>query len=392
MRRLMPVLLVIQVVLAIRVFARFAVTRTGRRVERNDRACNGCGGVTILVPVFNEIGRLGPCLDGLIGQGAEVDEILVIDGGSTDGTRGLIDQYAVRDRRIRLIDAAPVPAGVNGKAHGLQVGWEQSRATTRWVLTIDADVRPDAALVRSLLTHATVERVKALSAATLQRVSGPAEAMLHPSLLTTLVYRYGIPGGVATTPTEVQANGQCFLVTRDILTEIGGFTGVIDSVCEDVTLARAIAAKGHPVGFYETDHLVVAEMYGGWRDAWRNWTRSLPMRDRYSGVSTLLGLTEVSVVQAAPLWMTPLFARMLGRRHPATMLNASLIIARVGVLFGTGRAYEMRYWTYWLSPLCDLPVALKLWSMTWRQNHTWRGRRIVTGSSRVTAVRGGTER
>jgi dolichol-phosphate mannosyltransferase len=122
-------------------------------------------------------------------------------------------------------------------------------------------------------------------------------------------------------------------------------------------------------------------MYGGWRDAWQNWPRSLPMRDRFSGVMTLRGLIEVMLVQALPLWLAPLFARLFGSRHPASVLNAALVCARLGVLAGTARAYERRPWTYWLSPLCDLPVVLRLWSMAWRRNHVWRGRTFVTGET-----------
>ena len=187
MRRLMPVLLLAQAILAIRVFARFLNTRQGDRIVRSETACPGCGQVTVLVPVLNEVPRLGLCLEGLIAQGHEVAEILVIDGGSSDGTQALVARYTDRDRRVRLIDASPVPDGVNGKAHGLQVGLEHRADTTRWVLTIDADVRPEPLLVRSLLKYATEEGLLALSAATLQRVSGPAEAMLHASMLTTLV-------------------------------------------------------------------------------------------------------------------------------------------------------------------------------------------------------------
>ncbi|HEV2108170.1 MAG TPA: glycosyltransferase, partial [Thermomicrobiales bacterium] len=68
--------------------------------------------------------------------------------------------------------------------------------------------------------------------------SGMAEGVIHPSLLATLVYRFGIPGQATDDVAKVQANGQCFLLERETLDSIGGFTSVQDSVCEDVTLAR----------------------------------------------------------------------------------------------------------------------------------------------------------
>ena len=250
---------------------------------------------------------------------------------------------------------------------------------SQWVLTIDADVRPDPHLVRSLLAHAAAEGVPALSAATLQMLSGPAEAVVHPAMLATLVYRYGIPGTATTRVDRVQANGQCFLARRAVIEAVGGFATVMDSVCEDVTMARAIAARGYPVGFYETDNLVRVDMYRGWRDAWDNWSRSLPMRDRFTGRASAAGLAEVLLVQALPLWLAPLLARASGRRHPATMLNVALVCTRIGTLMGMARAYEAAPWTYWLSPVADLPVAVHLWSRWPRRHHVWRGRSFTTG-------------
>lgn len=172
------------------------------------------------------------------------------------------------------------------------------------------------------------------------------------------------------------------MIRRELLEAVGGFGSVLDSVCEDVTLARAIAMAGYRVGFYESDGLVSAAMYGSWREAWTNWSRSLPLRDRFTRWRALVGLAEVTLVQALPLWITPFLIRLLGRRHPVTQLNLLLMAARVGVLAGTARAYSSRSPTYWLSPLCDLPVAVRLWWMAARRRHTWRGRTIEAGGLR----------
>jgi dolichol-phosphate mannosyltransferase len=136
------------------------------------------------------------------------------------------------------------------------------------------------------------------------------------------------------------------------------------------------------VGFYESDQLVTVEMYAGWRDAWQNWARSLPMRDRYSGWKSALGLVEIFLVQALPPWLAVFAGFRIGNKHPLFPLNAGLAIARFGVLQGMARAYEHRPWTFWLSPLADLPVAFRLLLMDRRRHHTWRGREIVAGDSR----------
>jgi dolichol-phosphate mannosyltransferase len=326
--------------------------------------------VGVLVPVLNEAQRLGTCLAGLQAQGGEVAEVLVIDGGSRDGTRDLVRAYARRDRRVRLVEAGPAPADWNGKVWGLHMGERVLAPSTHWVLTIDADVRPRPALARSLVARARSRHLRLLSVATAQRLSGRLGGVLHPALLATLVYRFGRPGAATSRPDQALANGQCCLVRRDLLGRVGGFEAVRDSLCEDVTLARLAAVAGDAVGFYEAADLVEVSMYAGWRETWRNWPRSLATRDRLFGTRGWLGLLEVALVQALPL---PLL--LLGWRSGALRrVNVLLVGVRVGVLVGMARAYPCRPWTYWLSVLADLPAALAVWRSALTRHHTWRGR------------------
>lgn len=372
------IFLVVQSILAVRVFLRMAQTSKGSQIVRKTDEPVVTGEISVIVPVLDEVDRLGSCLSGLRTQGPEVREIVVVDGGSRDGTIELVRSYANLDPRIRLVDAAPVPAHVNGKAYGLATGAHALSSEARWIVTIDADVRPRAGALAAMIARAKTEGIRALSVATSQRVEEPLLGMLHPSMLTTLVYRFGIPGSATTSVDRVQANGQCFLVDRSLLEEIGGFENVLDTICEDVTLARSIAARGEPVGFYEGGDLVEVEMYRDGADAWRNWTRSLPMRDGFSGHSADIGLAEVALVQAAPPLLAVVGWRRRGSHSVFTQVQLGLTMARLGVLFGTARAYSRRPWTYWLSPLADLPVAFEIARSSRKTEHTWRGRTIST--------------
>jgi dolichol-phosphate mannosyltransferase len=379
--RCITLLALIQAVGGARVVWRLARTARGERIVTSNAPQPGTR-VTVLVPVLNEHGRLGSCLVELLAQPSEVAEILVIDGGSTDGTQDLVSLFAARDRRIRLLDASPIPADWNGKVHGLQFGLDRADPSTAWILTVDADVRPAPALVRSLLAHALRNATAAVSIATSQHLSGTAEGIVHPALLTTLVYRYGIPGHETRRIDEVQANGQCALYWREALERYGGFAAARTSVCEDVTLARMLASHGWSVGFHETDGLATVEMYASWREAWQNWSRSLPLRDRYSGGGGWLRLTEVALAQALPLPLLVLLVlwRPAPRPEIAFAINSLLLLVRCGVLVGTARAYAWRPWTYWLSPLADLPVAVQLWRNALKRRHDWRGRTLIRGS------------
>ncbi len=304
----------------------------------------------------------------------------MVDGGSVDGTQELVRTFTSCDSRIRLIDASPLPDDWNGKAWGLQCGLQATDASISWILTIDADVRPRQALTRSLLDFARMRRLAMLSVATRQEIETPGEGLVHPAFLTTLVYRFGIPGNVTYDPSSVQANGQCFLIRRELLEQVGGFASVKGSICEDVTLARIVAASGEPVGFFEAGDLVSARMYqDGWSTV-REWPRSLPMRDQFFGWRDLLHLLEIATVQSAPLPLLAL-ARGLGLPGWFSQLQAILMIIRVGVLAGIRRAYPRRPWTFWASPLFDIPATVLVVASTMRRRFIWRGRALARGGT-----------
>jgi dolichol-phosphate mannosyltransferase len=365
-----------QIIVAIRVLFRFARTALAEPI-RTIRIAQPPS-LSIVVPVLNEVARLGPCLEGLARQGTDVSEILVIDGGSEDGTQELVEEASMADTRIRLLSADPVPPDWNGKAWGMETGWSASNPVNDWVLFMDADTRPSQWLAASLIVHAHEHSLSMLSVATRQRVDNIWLGLLHPAMLTTLLYRFGIPGQATHNPRSAQGNGQCMLVRRAALEALGGLPGIRASRCEDVTLARLLAASKRQVGFFESDGLVGVRMYEHWSDAWHGWSRSLPLRDHVTGWRFLVGLTEIMLAQALPLLLTARFPG--GKNELLPRVNRLLILVRVGVLIGSRRAYERVPVTYWLSPLMDLPVAILLWRSAFQAEHRWRGRIMVRTS------------
>ncbi|MCC8104139.1 MAG: glycosyltransferase [Clostridiales bacterium] len=59
--------------------------------------------VSIIVPVFNARDYIGRCVDSILNQEYQNLEILLIDDGSSDGTGALLDAYAKKDARVRVI-------------------------------------------------------------------------------------------------------------------------------------------------------------------------------------------------------------------------------------------------------------------------------------------------
>ncbi|MCI8949029.1 MAG: glycosyltransferase [Lachnospiraceae bacterium] len=59
--------------------------------------------ISILVPIYNVEKYLKKCLDSMIQQTFTDIEIICMDDGSTDGSGKILDQYADKDSRIRVI-------------------------------------------------------------------------------------------------------------------------------------------------------------------------------------------------------------------------------------------------------------------------------------------------
>lgn len=338
------------------------------------------GSVSVVVATLDEERRLGRCLEGLMAQGAEVAEILVVDSRSSDGTRDIIAAAASRDPRVRLVDDGPLPAGWVGKVWALECGLREARAP--WVLGVDADTAPAPGLVGGIVRAAIDGGYDVVSLSPRFAGQVAAERWLQPALLTTLVYRSGaVAEGQAHDPERVMANGQCFLARREVLERHGGYAPARASFCDDVTLARFLARRGVSVGFLDGSGLLDVYAYSSARETWREWGRSLDLKDATTPLRQALDVAFLVLVQGLPV---PVLA-WLGARalagaalapaaQAALAVNLALLGVRVGMCVALRRSYQRRGLPFWLSPLADPLAALRILISSLRRPASWRGR------------------
>ncbi len=344
------------------------------------------GAVSVVIPTLNEALRISPLLDAISRQSYEVREIIVVDSKSGDGTPDLVKAAQQKDPRFRLMTDDPLPTGWVGRPWALHYGFLQTSEGSEWFLGMDADTQPSPGLVAGLVKTAEAQGYDLVSLSPQFILKYPGECLLQPALLMTLLYRFD-PAGVNTKQSErVMANGQCFLCRRSVLAAVGGYTSASGSFCDDVTLARNIAASGFKVGFLDGAKVLKVRMYEGAMETWKQWGRSLDLKDASSRAQIWGDLWLLSAVQGLPL-IVVLSYLCASRTVPLSPsppllllgLNLFLLVIRFAMLFAIAPSYDRTKanggWLFWLSPLADPVAVLRIFLSAFRTPTEWRGRK-----------------
>ncbi|MEN9236159.1 MAG: glycosyltransferase family 2 protein [Gloeomargarita sp. GMQP_bins_25] len=337
------------------------------------------GQVSVIIPTLNEAQRLGPCLEGVRRQGYSVREILVVDSHSQDGTRELVAAQQAHDPRMRLLTDPPLPRGWVGRPWALDWGWRQSSPHSTWILNLDADTRPQIGLVPALLELALRGNYDLITLSPQFLLKYPGEWWLQPALLITLIYRFGATGAPISDPERLMANGQCCLVKRHVLEQVGGYEIAKSSFCDDVTFVRQVAQRGYKVGFFDGSKVLQVRMYEGAKETWREWGRSLDLKDATEPGQRWGDLWFLTAVQGLPLvvLMTSPFFPPNPIHQILVGLNAGLLLIRWAMLWAIRPVYagwSRQSWPFWLSPLADPLAVWRIFLSTITRPQRWRGR------------------
>jgi dolichol-phosphate mannosyltransferase len=341
------------------------------------------GTVSVVVPTLNEAKRISPLLAGLSRQSYEVREVIVVDSRSVDGTPELVKAASVKDPRFRLMNDDPLPPSWVGRPWALHNGFLFSSEDSEWFLGMDADIQPEPGLVASLVKTAIAQGYDLVSLSPRFILKYPGECWLQPALLMTLLYRFNPTGVNAEQPERVMANGQCFLCRRSVLAAVEGYSSAKSSFCDDVTLARNIAAAGFKVGFLDGAKVYKVRMYEGALETWKEWGRSLDLKDASSMAQTWGDLWLLSSVQGLPLLilLSYLFIPQPFQLPQILLLglNIFLVVIRFALLLAIAPSYDCQNakggWLFWLSPLADPLAVLRIVLSAFRKPREWRGRK-----------------
>jgi rSAM/selenodomain-associated transferase 2 len=175
--------------------------------------------VSVVVPVLNEAVCLGDLLEDLAPLRRAGHEVIVVDGGSSDGTPGVARGGADR-----------VLAAAKGRARQMNAGAAAARGDWLWFLHADCRV-PPAALTALLAASARGSGWGRFDV----RLSG--ETALLRVVERLMNWRSGLTG--------IATGDQGILVARSAFLAVGRYPDI--PLMEDIALSRRLARRQRPL-------------------------------------------------------------------------------------------------------------------------------------------------
>ncbi len=189
--------------------------------------------ISVIVPVRNEAKSISTLLDGLLAQSRPPDEIVIADGGSTDATVSIIEEYISRTAPIQLIRAGPA---LPGRGRNLAA----RQASCEWLAFIDAGIRPEKDWLGSLARRACEEEADV--------VYGSYEPVVDTFFKECAAIAYVSP------PKKIHGmamRSHCIastLMRRQVWEQVGGFPEHLRSA-EDLLFMRKVDNAGLAVSY-----------------------------------------------------------------------------------------------------------------------------------------------
>ena len=218
--------------------------------------------VTVIIPARNEAGNIARAV-----RSFPASDVIVVDDHSTDATK----QVALANGG-RIVDAPPLLPGALGKPSACLAGARE--ADSEWLLFIDADTWYEPAFLNPLVQYAETCNLDFVSVFLDSTHNTVMEKLLLPYAFA--LYFAGVSARAVNNGNSLQAlaNGQCMLFRRTAYERIGGHGVVLNSVIEDVMLARIGKLKGLRMRSVRAESLGHVRMYDSLRSIWQGFQKN----------------------------------------------------------------------------------------------------------------------
>jgi chlorobactene glucosyltransferase len=336
--------------------------------------------VSVIVPARNEAAAIATVIRSILATSYTPLELLVVDDRSSDDTAAIVESLRT-DPRLRLVRGEELPDGWYGKSWACFQGYRYAQGEL--LLFTDADTRHQPALLVHAVGAMEQEHAALVTVSPTQICVTFWERLVMPQIWFLLSLRYH-PRTVnrARRASDVIANGQFILTSRQAYEAAGTHAAVRHEVAEDLALAQTYVSKGLRLHFAFADRLMETRMYRGLSHLIEGWSKNIYLGGRRSFPDEPLrrALVPVMLVLAMLFWLTPPVVLAVATVEPALgpVVPAALVATGLSALFWMLICYGMDIpavygFGYPLGASMALYIILR---STWRGGRRveWRGR------------------
>jgi chlorobactene glucosyltransferase len=262
--------LAVWVLVLLRVIANLLLVRrlSGRERKAEDRQPF----VSIIIPALDEARAIERTLRAFLAQDYAAFEVILVDGGSTDGTADIA--RTIGDPRLVVIDGEELPPKWLGKSWALEQGSRIARGEL--LLFADADAYYEPGALHAAVAHIEHEPGIALLALLPRfEMRGFWENIVMPGLPMLCLTLF--PASLSNRSRVVVfalAFGAGILVRREAYERAGRHEAMKHAIIDDVGLARLLRRNGEMTEAVRADDFLSVRMYYGGGEILRGFTKN----------------------------------------------------------------------------------------------------------------------
>ncbi len=220
---------------------------------------------TILIPAHNEEKVIGNTIEAMLNMNYPKDKlkIMVINDGSKDATKDIIESYAQKDARVVLFNV-PAGQGGKGKSRALNLGVKQ--VTSDVIAIYDADNTPDPMALHYLVAQLVSHKELGAVIGKFRTVNKNRNLLTRFINIETLSFQSMLQAGrwqmhkIATLP------GTNFVMWHWLIKELNGWDE--EALTEDSELSIRIYEHGYMIKF-----IPYAITYEQEPETWKVWIK-----------------------------------------------------------------------------------------------------------------------
>ena len=325
--------------------------------------------VSILFAARDESAKVPEALASLLALDYPNYEVIAADDRSADATPRILDDFARRNPKLKVVHIADLPQGWLGKPHAIEMAYRES--TGEWLVFTDADVQFAPDLLRRTL--ALMEQARS------DHLTLLAGLDLHGFWEPTAVGYLGVCFAVGVRPWRVSnpkskvymGVGAFQMIRRSTYEAIGTHRRLAMEVLDDMKLGKLVKRHGFASGVAPSENFLRIRWQEGIGNVIKGMTKNMFAGFDFSVTKTLAGVLGILAISVLP-FLGFIFAR--GPAQIAAGVAAAMAIFFESQLMTQARASRWFGLTHPLGALVVIYIIVRSMVVTLaRGGVVWRG-------------------